>query len=309
MIAEIEKELNDIESVPINPDKLATFTSEEDFTGLGVDLLVEAGSYVCVAACILPGDTKRWNRNQAIIGGNIVRLYKLISGLLDQTCQRRRETTFIFARLAFETIVNIKYLIKCASPELFDSYIRYSLRYEKKLRDRIHENIKARGGVELPIERRMLSSIEQSARKSEVSLADVSLGKPKNWGGKNLFERAEGVGLADAYLAVFGGGSHTVHGNWMDLLEYHLEEIDGGFGPQPEWQHPRPQILFVTALLATESVGEYFTYIGDKKIAQLVDSKLVDLVNRIRQTDEVHERFLTSRMGKEPSSDQPSSSG
>lgn len=163
MVVELEKELNDIESVHVVPDKLTAFTSEEDFTELAVNLLVEAGSYVCVAASVLPGGTKCWSRNEAIIGGNVVRLFKLISALLDQTCQRRRETTFIFSRLAFETIVNITYLIRCASPELFDSYVRYSLRHEKKLHDLIHENIKARGGEELPIERRMLNSIERAA--------------------------------------------------------------------------------------------------------------------------------------------------
>ncbi len=40
MIAELEKQLDDIESVSIDLEKITAFTSEDDFTGLGVDLLI-----------------------------------------------------------------------------------------------------------------------------------------------------------------------------------------------------------------------------------------------------------------------------
>ena len=60
------------------------------------------------------------------------------------------------------------------------------------------------------------------------------------------------------YGAAFGGGSHTIHGNWMDLIDYHLEDVDSGFGPQLKWRRPRPQLLFMIATLATEAIGEYF---------------------------------------------------
>jgi hypothetical protein len=179
MTKELESQIANITAVKVTAERLAGFSSEEDFTGLAVDLLVEVGSFVCVAACILPGDTKRWDRDQAIVAGNLVRLYKLISALSDQTCQRRRETMFVFARLVFETIVNVRYLIEFSSPALFASYIRYSLRHEKRLYDRINTNIAARGGEILPIERRMLASIERTVITSGLSLSDLASAEPK----------------------------------------------------------------------------------------------------------------------------------
>jgi Family of unknown function (DUF5677) len=290
----VEAQIPDVARVAVTPDKLASFTSEEDFTGLSVDLLVEVGAFVCIAASLLPGDTKRWTRDQAIVAGNIVRLYKLISALLDQTCQKRRETTFIFARLAFETIVNVQYLVKFATPDLFASYIRYSLRHEKRLHDRIRANIAARGGEELPIERRMLASIDRTARTSGVSLSEVSATGGKNWGGKNLFERATAVGLETAYLAAFGGGSHSVHGNWMDLLEYHIDSVDDGFGPQLEWRRPRPQVCFATALMATETMGCYFEYVCGEEVSPLLVERLTDVAERILLAGQAYEKFLSS---------------
>lgn len=106
------------------------FTLEEDFVGLSIDLLIEAGSFVCVAANLYPLG-KTWNRDEAILGGHFVRLYKLISAILDQTCQYRREIIMIHTRLAFECIINLRYLINHTSEELFDSYIKYSLKQEK----------------------------------------------------------------------------------------------------------------------------------------------------------------------------------
>ena len=155
--------LNEVSPAPVDDEVIATFTSEDDFNELTVELLKEVGSFVCIAASALPADTKRWSRNQAIYGGHLVRLFKLISTLLDQTCQLRRETTFIVSRLAYETAVNLAYLIENGSNELFDDYIRYSLRQEKKLYELIETNIAERGGIRLPIEDRMLASISAAA--------------------------------------------------------------------------------------------------------------------------------------------------
>ena len=94
--------LNDIQAVAVDDDVIAAYTSEHQFNALTVELLKEVGSFVCVAASVLPGDTKRWSRDQAIYGGHLVRLFKLIFGLLDQTCQERSETTFILSDIEHE---------------------------------------------------------------------------------------------------------------------------------------------------------------------------------------------------------------
>jgi hypothetical protein len=234
--------LNDIDAVAVDADAIAAYTSEDQFNALTVELLKEVGSFVCVAACILPADTKHWSRDQAIYGGHLVRLFKLTSALLDQICQKRRETTSILSRLAFETIVNLAYFIEFGSPQLFDQYIRYTLRQEKRLYDRIMANIEARGGIRLPIEDRMLSSISAAATRSGFSIVDLSSSEPKKWGERDLYQRAKAVGLDVIYLAAFGGGSQNVHGNWMDLLEYHLDGEGEEFAPGLEWHRPRPQV-------------------------------------------------------------------
>jgi hypothetical protein len=173
------------------------------------------------------------------------------------------------------------------------------LRHERKLYDRIKGNIDKRGGVVLPIEERMLASIRRTAEASGVALADIEPGHPKNWGNKNLFEKAEAVGLMEPYLAAFGGGSHSVHGNWMDLLEYHLESDEDGFQPQLKWSYPRPQLLFATTIFILSALKDYFSYVGGEKAATLVEPVLFDFWQRNQMACEAHEKFLVDRMKRD----------
>ena len=290
----IENTLKDIKVCKIIESEIDLFTSEEDFMKLSVDIMVEVGQYICVAACILPGDRKAWSLHEAILGGHLVRLYKLFHAILDQTCKRRRETTIAFARMAFECIINLKYLLKNASPKLFKSYIQYSLKHENKLRTEIMNNIESRGGEVWHIERRMLNSIDRSFQISECSPEEIKSVKLKDWGGKNLFEKAKDVGLSEAYLAAIGGPSHSVHGNWQELIEYNIEKNENGFVPIFEWHTPRPQLsnaVCYQCVIVTIEYLTYLKYLGPEEIDKIIE-KLRGLLSRVALLEELHERFL-----------------
>lgn len=283
----------DVERVNIDPSVLAGFTREWEFTALSVDLGREVASFTCVAASTM-GETSAWSRDRAAVGGNVVRLFKLLSSLLDQTCQKRRETTVIAGRLAFETLVNIRFLIANFSPELVESYIRHSLRHERELWDEIQANIAQRGGEVLPIEMRMLASLERTTEKTGITLDSINLRDKAPWGGKHLRHKAEAIGLGDAYQGVFGGMSHNVHGAWQDLNDYHLEANDeGGFTPKLEWRRPRPQLLLVLGVLVVEALPEVFRFLGGEEAFNQLRDRLADLHQRLVAVDQAHEAYLT----------------
>lgn len=286
--------LPDIPAVEVQIETLRSYNTEEEFTSLAVDLLREVTSHVCVAASLLPGDTRAWTRNQAVLGGLLVRLFKMLSAVLDQTCQHRRETTFVFVRLAFECCVNVRYLIAEDSNSLYDSFVAYSLRHERKLFDRIHANIKTRGREPWPIEQRMLASIDRSADTSGISLENVTKESFAQWKNSTLFDRAQAIGWQEAYLFFVGGPSHAVHGNWQDLLEYHLEESENGFAPDLDWHQPRPQPLFAIGLLSLTVVADYLTHLVGEDASPVIDD-LNDLQGRLSLANHEHEAFLSSR--------------
>ncbi|MGY3387831.1 hypothetical protein ACVWW6_000422 [Bradyrhizobium sp. USDA 3311] len=63
------------------------------------------------------------------------------------------------------------------------------------MRDKIRANIEARGGIILPIEDRMLRSIERAAKSAEVDLDTIDPKDKRPWGGKNVFQKTKEVGL------------------------------------------------------------------------------------------------------------------
>lgn len=291
----VVKLLDDIPEAEVNRSTLEQVRGEDAFTGTAVELLIEAGCLATVATSIFPQGREAWSRDQAIVGGHMVRLTKLIDSVLDQTCKRRRETMMVLTRMTMETIINLIYLSKNASDDLFASYIQYSFRHEKRLFDLIHSRIKDRNGQVLPIEQRMLASVEKKARASGVSIEATSSSRPKNWGDKNLFQRAQAIGFDDAYLGVISGPSHNIHGNWMDLLEYHLESHDEHFVPKPEWSRPRPQILLAVSRLTLDAIAAYLDFIGHIGARQVMHPRLERLCKRIRETDRLHESYLSKR--------------
>src|SRR5262245_14243087 len=184
----------EVKRVDVDLDKVATFTTEEEFTDLAVSLMIEVASYSCVAANTL-GTSISWDRDHAAVGGNMVRLYKLLDSFLDQTSRRRDEIAWILGRLIFETAVNIRYLIANFSEELVDSYVQHALRQERRLFDLLHANIRKRGQPLLPIENRTLKSIDRAAAAAGISLGDVDTTDGRPWGGKNIREKTAEVGL------------------------------------------------------------------------------------------------------------------
>lgn len=289
--------LDDIDPTAIDPEVIGAFTSEGDYVGVALDLMIEAGSYTCVAANLYRNDEMHWTRDEAVLGGHLVRLYKLVDALLDQTCKHRREVSIVLSRLIFECIVNLRYMIANASAELFRSYRIYSLQHELRLIERIEENAAGREGLVLPIEDRMIRSINASFAASNLTREEVANGRERNWNGLNLFERAKTIGLDQAYLAAFGGGSHSIHGNWQDLLEYHLEKVDDDtYKANFDWHMPRPQILEALVTLMCEALIDYARFMSEEEVTDF-SQRLQDLSERSLRLSQLHENFLVSRAG------------
>jgi Family of unknown function (DUF5677) len=288
----------EVERVEVDPAKIAAFKTEEDFMSLAVSLMVEVAGYSCVAASTL-GASPAWDRDHAAVGGNMVRLYKLLDSFLDQTCQRREEISWILGRLIFETAVNIRYLIANFSKELIDSYVKHALRQERLLFDRIQANISERGSM-LPIEDRMLKSIRRAASAAGVSLDDVDPTDRRPWGGKNMYKKTEEVSLGDAYLAAFGGGSQNIHGNWTEMYGSHLHWDEAeSFTPNTGWRHPRPQLLNALALIVVGTIKLYFDFMAGEEVGEHFTPLLSDLHDRIYTLVEAHELYLSGKQWPE----------
>jgi len=279
----------------IDIEEIKKFDSEEKYMSLAVELFKEVSQITSILSCTNRLDSKnnprKWKRNEAILGGLMVRLSKLQLGFLDQICQKHLEIANILFRCLGENIINLKYLLAKSTDDLFNEYIEYSLREEKRLLSRIHENITKRG-YEIPIETRMKHSIERYFKISSFSVEQIDEQKWKPWGEK-IYERAKKIDMEEIYFAMFSLPSHSVHGNWQDLITYHLDYENGEFSPETQWGYPRPQPLFAIALLSAEINKLYLDeIIPDCADKDKINKMLDDIFLRNFKVDELHEQFL-----------------
>lgn len=291
----LDSTLAGIEQTPVDENELKTFTNERQHFTVAFNLFREAASYVCLLASTTVGYKPTWNVGQAVLGGHLVRVFKLMCFVMEESIERRAELLSILTRLLAEGVINIRFLLQNFSKELIDSYLACSLQHEKELADLIRLNIQDRGGDEFPIEARMLGSIQRTFDNSQISADSLPPKKIRNWGDKNIFEKAKAVDLAEAYGAVFGGPSRNVHGGWHDLLQHHLDcESPGEFKPRMEFTRPRPQTVYSLTHLITLTLIEYADFLQHPSI-QPVHERLNDLVNRNLRASDLHEAYLVAK--------------
>ena len=295
----IEATLASVALVEIDEKKIAAFSHEGQHYGVAFDLFKEAAGCVCILASTTVGSKATWDVEQAVLGGHLVRMFKLMRFVLGESMENRADLLSVLIRLLAECVINLRYLIVNRSKELIDSYVAYSLQHEKELADVIRSNIGSREGVELPIERRMLNSIAKTFENSCFPESSLPAKKIRNWGGKNLYEKAAAVELRDAYLSIFGGPSRNVHGGWQDLLQFHLECVGPGeFKPDLEFSRPRPQPIYSLTHLICETIAGYAASLEHETLAPVL-SRLEDLNERNRIASDLHEQFLVAkRVGK-----------
>ena len=289
--------LEDFEFKPVQYDreKLLRVNNEKEFIHISIELFKELAQFIAILGCLYKtdenGSPRLWTRDEAILGGLMIRCVKLMHGLLDNVCKNRMELANIYVRCLGETIINLKYLINFGTADLCKEFVAFSLRTEKKLLDEIENNINERG-YELPIEARMKKSIISSFEKSGIIPNDIDASERSIWGG-NIYQRFKKLGLEKAYLGIIGLQSHFVHGNWQEVLRYHLNYEDGFYSPNPDWETPSPQPILSLGVILGETAIEYIDmFTIDSSDKESIKEMLCDLINRIYEVDSLHELYL-----------------
>jgi len=285
-----------LEKTKVDLQELKKFQCQEQYVSVGVELLKEAARITTLLAFAHPLDNlnkaRTWTRNEAISCGLMVRLTKLQLGIIDATEKQRMEIAHILFRCLAETVINLKYLLIKGkeSENIYEEYIEYSLEEEKRLLDVIDRNVQSRG-EELPIEKQMRKSILQSFKDSGSVLSNAKRTKQKGWSG-TLFDRASAIGMEDAYLGIFGLPSHVVHGNWQDLLMYHIDRDGEGFSPRGGWAALQPEIILIAALLSCNACEEYLDMVlPQSDDRDSISGMIKDLLVRVHVVIEMAQQF------------------
>lgn len=281
-------------------EEIGQYKQEGQFMKIAVDLLIEIGEITTMLCTVYPLDEKqkprKCNRNEAILCGLLTRTRRMQIEILDANQRGNLEATQIFFRCLSEGVINLMYLLQHNSGDLFNRFVIYSLRSEKELLDLINKNIEERNDKQSPIEERMKRSIFRSFEISKVNPEDIDAEERRtDWMKNSLYERAKSVGLAEQYIAAFALPCHEVHGNWQDLIRYHLKHEDDGFTPEMHDRPSTPQIIIASALFSSHACGEYLaTMLPECPEKEELGNRIDSLVEKCLRLDAAHENFVQS---------------
>lgn len=231
------------------------------------------------------------SRNQAIGVGLIIRITKFMVSVLALLCDRTREhgeVILALNRCITESAVKLIFFCDKASQDDIDQFIRSSLKPEKEAHSLIQNKINKRG-YSLPIEKRMLKSIDKKFSDSGVKKTEPL---PRNKDYKSILTA---IGMESTYPFLQGIASHAIHGNWVDLLAHNLEKTEDGFKPSldPLTTDARLLVPINTIVLTAirSYVSKHFPNYNEG-ISTLIN-KIDNLEERNLKVDNSHEEKIS----------------
>lgn len=267
------------------------FNDYHQFMDASVELLKQTIELlwilIRIGYCDENGEPKEISKDDAVVAGNINRFIKLNTSFLQNICEGKIEIASILSRCIGETYVNVKYLLSNSEERVIRNYIKYSLITEKELWNKIKENVEKKGGKTEHIEFRMNESIKRNFDKSDFELDEVS--RSSKW--KSISKRADEVAGDEFYSIFYGISSHSIHGNWQDILTYHLTNSGNGFKLNLKWNGAQPQLIDATVLMNLDLIELLTDKFGNsevKKVKNELFDYQIDLI-------ESHEKYLNKK--------------
>lgn len=234
------------------------------------------------------------SKDDAVVAGNLVRLIKLNTSFLENTCHQKTEICLILNRCIAETYINLKFILINGEPNVKRNYIKNSLITEKELWETIKSNINERDDEALNIEKRMQKSISNSFENSDFEIDEVN--RSSKW--KSIKARADQLAGEQFYSIFYGISSHSIHGNWQDILINNLEKFEDGFKVRLDWAPARPQMMDSVIAFNADILKAYIEHeLQDNPDLELLKYNCNILFDYERLLTNSHEKFLQQQNG------------
>lgn len=285
------------DTTEIDETKVKSFDSHDEFSDLAVELFKEISVLIVTIASLerkQNGNIIPLNKEEAVLMGNLIRYSKISSAYLEQYVKKRQETCMILFRSLMETYINLKYFLKFKDQYTLSHYIKHSLKQEKMFLD----HLKKYGGLDPElkhIEDRISASILRSMTDSGFTEDEIK--NSSKWEDK-VRKRLNEI-ISPAFYILYGNSSHSVHGNWQDLLFFHLSKNGDGFIQKPEWTTPTIQLIAPVTLISCDLLKNFAEEVvpdSDQKKDLL--ELIKDIFLRTRKLEILHEKFIQKNWTK-----------
>ena len=196
--------LTDMMISAVDTSDVASETDIEKINEKAFELYKEAGSIVNLASLLYDESSVTnggWGRDQAVCAALMIRICKFMVAVTQLSSVRNRaDVVLALNRSILEAAINLEFLLNAKDGKTFDNFVTSGLGPERELCDLIRSNIANRDGVTLPIEHRMLNSIDDVCRVSGVKIEEIDR-KHGDWAG-GVRARLKAIGKEEYYAAM-----------------------------------------------------------------------------------------------------------
>lgn len=192
------------------------------------------------------------------------------------------ETTIIIDRCILESCVKLIWLCKADTKNRIKQFITQGLKTELQLKKDIESNIKKNNGKIAPIEQRMLTSIENYIKRSELTEDEINSVKKM----PDFYSILDDIGGSQLdYTVLMKLGSHGVHGTWPNLLKFFINLDTNEVVPRAfeALTHLNQYVIVcLHILIACKAYLQYVIEDGELKKA-LCDTISLDYIDVIKE--------------------------
>lgn len=283
--------MNKYKNIELKPLNLVSLDRErkddDDFTIDFVETANELRESLMVSSMLQP----QININKlhlAVLMGLMVRLYKLYDTYVFLIVEKRQEMALILGRSACETIIDLSFLCSKLNEEEFDKFIKSSLATGRKIFDEVEED-KRKGYGDPNIQSRIQSSIENDFKEAGYAIEDVKSSDLKCFG--DVYSRAndKDCNLGREYIFIFKNLSRVTHGNWSELIKYHLRKKDNLFYPNHVYDTVSPQSLDGISIMIARAAEKYVSTVAS---GYELSHRLKKIRDWFEEMAKRHEKFL-----------------
>lgn len=283
----------------VDADALSRAPSGEPFVDEAYSCLDELLQSVEVVASIGfvngAGERRGMTRDEAVLAGTMVRLAKLHATLVEPAVFASAERFSLVWRPAIESSVNLVYFVQQGSPELLESFVRYSLRLDKRLLARVQQDVETQGVERSHLQDRMLQAFPEAFIGSDVDPREVDEASRADWSGRGgIHGRFKAIGWEGLY-SLFQIASHYSHGNWHDLTVHHLGRSEGTVGHHPALELSLPTVQPATAVarLISAATHAYLLHVvGPSEDRDVLADRIDYCGQKAELIDQIHERWM-----------------
>lgn len=215
-----------------------------------------------------------YNLNESTIVGSITRIVKFYQEYIKFQELNKQEIQSLFMRPMYESFIITKYLIKngTESQENF-RLVSYRARYQNfkkliELDDKEH-----------PIIKRQLLKLESKLNIDGFTIEDLKIENSKQYNkkwkldGKSFREINKEVDNDDLYSFIYGVGSDAVHGNWQEIIDFHLTRKENGYFGFLNYEKCDCRVIVPMNSIVIESLLEFMNW--NKCLTKEIENGLI----------------------------------